>query len=250
LNESLVWTIGGEKAREDYKGRQSAETSTLSGIAGSGYDWCSRNRDTALSCVREVHDEAVTALKRFDTVSRLVRTVADTMMPRPHRQGRLQAIGDWQPYGILFNEQRLTLETPPQSPASPGVLWPVVGTLGPSTSAAPNAIDITSPDHMSFAFPPPRPRDYFDVIGGTSTGRHITVRLGCLRMAIYECIAAHTPLADRMFEKKSHRANTKGKPQARFDAAELERAIKQILRDGGLGEDALLLKDVGAPCRV
>jgi patatin-like phospholipase/acyl hydrolase len=96
---------------------------------------------------------------------------------------------------------------------------------------------------------PPKPCDYFDLIGGTSTGGLIAIMLGRLRMTVDECIAAYTSLSDRVFEKKSHRFNFEGKLQGRFDAAELERSIKQILRDRGLGEDTLL-KDVEAPCRV
>ena len=96
---------------------------------------------------------------------------------------------------------------------------------------------------------PPKPCDYFDMIGGTSTGGLIAVMLGRLRMTVDECIAAYTSLSDRVFEKKGHRVNIKGKIQGRFDADELERAIKQILRDCGVGEDALL-KDVEARCKV
>ena len=96
---------------------------------------------------------------------------------------------------------------------------------------------------------PPKPCDYFDLIGGTSTGGLIAVMLGRLRMTVDECITAYTSLSDRVFEKKSHRVDIKGKLHGRFDAAELERAIKQILRDHGLDED-VLLKDVDAPCKV
>ena len=96
---------------------------------------------------------------------------------------------------------------------------------------------------------PPRPCDYFDMIGGTSTGGLIAVMLGRLRMTVDECITAYTSLSGRVFEKKSHRANIKGKLQGRFNAAELERAIKQIIQDRGLDESALL-KDTDAPCKV
>jgi len=96
---------------------------------------------------------------------------------------------------------------------------------------------------------PPKPCDYFDLIGGTSTGGLIAVMLGRLRMTVDECITAYTSLSDRVFEKKSHRVNIRGKLQGRFDTAELERAIKRILRDRGLGEDTLL-KDVDASCKV
>jgi patatin-like phospholipase/acyl hydrolase len=96
---------------------------------------------------------------------------------------------------------------------------------------------------------PPRPCDYFDMIGGTSTGGLIAVMLGRLGMTVDECIDAYTSLSDKVFMKTSHRVNIKGKLQGRFDAGKLEEAIKQILRKCGLHEDALL-KDFEAPCKV
>lgn len=96
---------------------------------------------------------------------------------------------------------------------------------------------------------PPRPCEYFDMIGGTSTGGIIAIMLGRLRMTVDECIEAYTSLSDKVFEKKSHRVKINGKLQGRFDARELERAIKQILRARCLSEGALL-KDVDAPCKV
>jgi len=96
---------------------------------------------------------------------------------------------------------------------------------------------------------PPKPCDYFDMIGGTSTGGLIAIMLGRLRMTVDECIVAYTSLSDRVFEKKSHRVNIKGKLQGRFDADELERAIKRIVQACGLGQDALL-EDVATSCKV
>ncbi|KAL2131177.1 hypothetical protein VTI74DRAFT_5443 [Chaetomium olivicolor] len=96
---------------------------------------------------------------------------------------------------------------------------------------------------------PPKPCDYFDMIGGTSTGGLIAIMLGRLRMTVDECIDAYTMLSDRVFEKKSHRVNMKGKLQGRFDGAELERAIKTIVVNHGLGEDALL-QDPDSTCKV
>ncbi|RYP68522.1 hypothetical protein DL771_006599 [Monosporascus sp. 5C6A] len=96
---------------------------------------------------------------------------------------------------------------------------------------------------------PPKPCEYFDMIGGTSTGGLIAIMLGSLGMTVDECIEAYTSLSDKVFEKKSHRVNIKGKIQGRFDTAELERAIKQILQDRGLSEEALL-KDADGPCKV
>ncbi len=96
---------------------------------------------------------------------------------------------------------------------------------------------------------PPRPCDYFDMIGGTSTGGLIAIMLGRLRMTVDECIDAYTTLSNRVFEKKSHRVDIKGKLQGRFNSAALELAVKNILVSCSLGEDTLL-KDTDSPCKV
>ncbi|KAG7289884.1 hypothetical protein NEMBOFW57_006261 [Staphylotrichum longicolle] len=96
---------------------------------------------------------------------------------------------------------------------------------------------------------PLRPCDYFDMIGGTSTGGLIAIMLGRLRMTIDECVNAYTSLFDKVFEKQSHRVNIEGKLYGRFDAVALEQAVKQILAARGLGED-VLLKDSDSSCKV
>ncbi|CAK7227499.1 hypothetical protein SEUCBS140593_006597 [Sporothrix eucalyptigena] len=96
---------------------------------------------------------------------------------------------------------------------------------------------------------PPKPCEYFDMIGGTSTGGLIAIMLGRLGMTVDECIEAYTSLSDKVFEKKSHLVKINGKLQGRFGAAGLEDNIKQILRARNLREDQLL-KDVGSPCKV
>ncbi|CAK7199475.1 hypothetical protein SEUCBS139899_002155 [Sporothrix eucalyptigena] len=96
---------------------------------------------------------------------------------------------------------------------------------------------------------PPKPCEYFDMIGGTSTGGLIAIMLGRLRMTVEECIETYTSLSDRVFEKKSHRVKINGKLQGRFAAAELEDTIKRILRARNLHKDELL-KDVDASCKV
>src|SRR5205814_1267914 len=85
---------------------------------------------------------------------------------------------------------------------------------------------------------PPKPCDYFDMIGGTSTGGLIAIMLGRLRMTVDECIEAYTSLSDRVFEKKAHRVTIRGNLQGRFDTTALEDAIKQILKERGLNEDS------------
>ncbi|KAB2098597.1 hypothetical protein AG0111_0g13155 [Alternaria gaisen] len=97
---------------------------------------------------------------------------------------------------------------------------------------------------------PPKPCDYFDMIGGTSTGGLIAVMLGRLRMSVADCITAYLSLSDRVFRKTRHRVTVKGQVQGRFDADELARAVKEVVRQQGLKEDALLKDAPEAACKV
>ncbi|KAF2022643.1 FabD/lysophospholipase-like protein, partial [Setomelanomma holmii] len=97
---------------------------------------------------------------------------------------------------------------------------------------------------------PPKPCDYFDMIGGTSTGGLIAVMLGRLRMTVGEAIIAYLSLSNRVFQKKAHRVTVKGKIQGRFDSDELARAIKEVVKQQGLPEDALLKDASDAQCKV
>ncbi|KAJ9634597.1 hypothetical protein H2199_008880 [Coniosporium tulheliwenetii] len=96
----------------------------------------------------------------------------------------------------------------------------------------------------------PKPCEYFDMIGGTSTGGLIAIMLGRLRLSIDECIDAYLSLSDRVFRKKGHRVTVKGQMQGRFDSEELARAVKEIVKKQGLPEDALLKDTPGASCKV
>ena len=112
---------------------------------------------------------------------------------------------------------------------------------------------------------PPKPCDYFDMIGGTSTGglvvhclkipmtltyRLMAIMLGRLQMNIDDCITAYVNLSDRVFTKRRHRVTISGTVQGRFDTDELEKAIKEIVVQSGLPEDALLWDIVPARCKV
>ena len=114
---------------------------------------------------------------------------------------------------------------------------------------------------------PPKPCDYFDMIGGTSTGgfvgdvvRHarcianyyslIAIMLGRLRMTVDDCIDAYVSLSDRLSQKQRHRMTIKGNVQGRFDSDELERAIKAIVVRQGLEADTLLKDSPDAKCKV
>jgi hypothetical protein len=79
----------------------------------------------------------------------------------------------------------------------------------------------------------------------------LAIMLGRLKMDIDACIAAYIDMSDRIFQKKHHRVNAKnGKVQGRFDSAELERAIKEIIKSQGLDEDTLLMDLPDASCKV
>ncbi|KAH6881067.1 hypothetical protein B0T10DRAFT_609259 [Thelonectria olida] len=97
---------------------------------------------------------------------------------------------------------------------------------------------------------PPKPCEYFDMIGGTSTGGLIAIMLGRLQMTVKDCITAYTSLSEMVFEKKSHRVKINGQFQGRFNAAALEQAVKQILADNGYDENALLKSSSHTDCKV
>ncbi|KAI0453577.1 hypothetical protein F5B21DRAFT_280728 [Xylaria acuta] len=97
---------------------------------------------------------------------------------------------------------------------------------------------------------PPRPCEYFDLIGGTSTGGIIALMLGRLRMSIAECIDAYVSLSDTVFKKRKRRFSLNGNIQGRFDTSALEKAIKHTLVKHGYSEDELLRDDSASSCKV
>jgi len=114
---------------------------------------------------------------------------------------------------------------------------------------------------------PPKPCDYFDMIGGTSTGGFVSevvcntgylanvysliaIMLGRLQMTVDDCIDAYISLFDKVFQKQRHRVTIKGNVQGRFDTDALERAIKEIVARQGLKEDELLKDSPNAKCKV
>ena len=98
---------------------------------------------------------------------------------------------------------------------------------------------------------PPKPCEYFDMIGGTSTGGLIAIMLGRLEMNIDECIDAYVALFDQVFQKKWHRVTINGHVQGRFDTEELERSIREIVKQKDkAGENALLKGSENQQCKV
>ena len=74
--------------------------------------------------------------------------------------------------------------------------------------------------------------------------------LGRLRMSVADSIDAYLSLSDRVFRKTRHRATVKGKVQGRFDSEELARAVREVVKQQGLQEDALLKDGPDASCKV
>jgi hypothetical protein len=74
--------------------------------------------------------------------------------------------------------------------------------------------------------------------------------LGRLKMSVADCIAAYLSLSNRVFRKTRHRVTVKGRVQGRFDAEELVQAVKEVVRQQGLQEDALLKNTAEAGCKV
>jgi hypothetical protein len=74
--------------------------------------------------------------------------------------------------------------------------------------------------------------------------------LGWLKMSVAHCIAAYLSLSNRVFRKTRHRVTVKGRVQGRFDAEELVQAVKEVVRQQGLQEDALLKNTAEAGCKV
>jgi hypothetical protein len=87
--------------------------------------------------------------------------------------------------------------------------------------------------------------------------------LGRLRMSVADCIAAYqslynnvfcktqrSSLSDHFSLKMCYRMMVKGQVQSRFDEQELARALKRLVSQQGLQEDALLKDTAEAGCKV
>ncbi|KAH7340857.1 acyl transferase/acyl hydrolase/lysophospholipase [Rhizoctonia solani] len=78
----------------------------------------------------------------------------------------------------------------------------------------------------------PRPCDYFDIIGGTSTGGLIAIMLGRLRMSVSDAIKAYVSLSEEIFSEQKHRWQ-----DGKFKASLLEKAIKRIVSEHSENKD-------------
>ncbi|KAK6850534.1 hypothetical protein PG987_000168 [Apiospora arundinis] len=76
----------------------------------------------------------------------------------------------------------------------------------------------------------PRPCEYFDLIGGTSTGGIIAIMLGRLGMTVDECIRAYKNVGRAAFTPKWTFLPI-APPKGAFSATALEGAIKRVVRE-------------------
>ncbi|KAI1802169.1 FabD/lysophospholipase-like protein [Daldinia bambusicola] len=76
----------------------------------------------------------------------------------------------------------------------------------------------------------PRPCEYFDFIGGTSTGGIIAIMLGRLGMTIEDCIIAYKRLAKKAFTPKRRFLHLPLPPSGAYSAKALEAAIKEVVK--------------------
>ena len=97
---------------------------------------------------------------------------------------------------------------------------------------------------------PPRPCEYFDMIGGTSTGGLIALMLGRLGMTDDEAIDAYLELSPKIFAKQHHRVTLKGKVQGRFDHIAVEQGVKDLLVKRGLDPNTLLKDSSEESCKT
>ncbi|KAJ0415765.1 acyl transferase/acyl hydrolase/lysophospholipase [Aspergillus carlsbadensis] len=103
---------------------------------------------------------------------------------------------------------------------------------------------------------PPKPCDFFDMIGGTGSGGLLAIMLGRLKMDIDQCITGYTRLCKHVFGRKKRLSltgmgsMTKRKSKAKHDGQRVVFALKSILRELGHEDREILLQDVDLSCRV
>ncbi|KAJ7113901.1 acyl transferase/acyl hydrolase/lysophospholipase [Mycena epipterygia] len=88
----------------------------------------------------------------------------------------------------------------------------------------------------------PLPCEYFDLIGGTSTGGLIALMLGRLRMSVEDAISAYDQLAQEVFSETKFIGQ-----DGKFKASRLEAAVKRIVSEKSVSRNPEEpMKDSGA----
>lgn len=83
---------------------------------------------------------------------------------------------------------------------------------------------------------PPKPCDYFDLIGGTGTGGLIAIMLGRLRMDLQTCRDVYVRMTRKVFETDKTFAGIPYK-HTLFKASKLEEAIKLCVQEHTRSEE-------------
>ncbi|OXV08909.1 hypothetical protein Egran_03325, partial [Elaphomyces granulatus] len=101
---------------------------------------------------------------------------------------------------------------------------------------------------------PPKPCDYFDLIGGTSTGGLIAIMLGRLQMNVDDCIKTYIQLSSAAFQPKRQWYDLLGssidffKAGGVYSSKSLESEIRNIVRSQ-IGHADAKLMNPDAPCK-
>ncbi|KAK8053309.1 hypothetical protein PG996_012610 [Apiospora saccharicola] len=90
----------------------------------------------------------------------------------------------------------------------------------------------------------PKPCDYFDLIGGTSTRGIIAIMLGRLGMTVNACIEAYDQISQTAFTRKRTLLPIL-RPKGVFSAKALEAAIKQVARENCTDQVCIAKRDQG-----
>ncbi|RSL63175.1 hypothetical protein CEP54_005285 [Fusarium duplospermum] len=83
----------------------------------------------------------------------------------------------------------------------------------------------------------PRPADYFELAGGTSTGGIMGIMLFRLRMSVDDTIAQYDKIAKEVFSPRLYGYNISWAPFSRFDGGALSKAIDDVVEQYGLDEN-------------
>ncbi|KAI1094217.1 hypothetical protein F5B19DRAFT_490645 [Rostrohypoxylon terebratum] len=102
---------------------------------------------------------------------------------------------------------------------------------------------------------PPKPCEYFDLIGGTSTGGIIAIMLGRLQMDVQFCIDKYCELSAAIFEpRRSHlsllrRSVDKWDLKGKYRSEALEKLIRDVVEER-LGDSQAKMFDPESSCKV
>jgi hypothetical protein len=81
----------------------------------------------------------------------------------------------------------------------------------------------------------------------------IAIMLGRLQMSVDDCISHYRTLSERVFGRRGNPVTNNFKLVmgiSKFDAAELEAAIKEVIRQSGYDTEELLKELVNPKCKV